>query len=81
LEWDAPFHRVAYWTKFGHPEGYFSRVGDSRDMATLWWIDPQKEAELRRALGDDSITMPVGATEDRYWQEYESRAEAAATAQ
>jgi microcin C transport system substrate-binding protein len=81
LEWDAPFHRVAYWNKFGHPEGYFSRVGDSRDMATLWWIDPQKEAELRRALGDDSITMPVGATEDRYWQEYESRAEAAATAQ
>jgi microcin C transport system substrate-binding protein len=81
LEWDAPFHRIAYWNKFGHPEAYFSRVGDSRDMATLWWIDPQKEAQLRRALGDDSITMPVGTTEDRYWQEYGSRAEAAAAVQ
>ena len=76
-----PFHRIAYWNKFGHPEGYFSRVGDSRDMPTLWWLDPQKDAELRRALGDNSVNLPVGTTEVRYWQEYAEREKAAAAAQ
>lgn len=78
LGWDAPFHRIAYWNKFGHPEGYFSRVGDQSDIATLWWIEPQKEAELRRALGDDSVSLPVGATDVRYWTEYAAREAAAA---
>jgi microcin C transport system substrate-binding protein len=81
LGWDMPFHRIAYWNKFGHPEGYFSRIGDNDDMATLWWIDPQKDAELRRALGDDSISLPVGTTEVRYWPEYGAREKAAAAAQ
>jgi microcin C transport system substrate-binding protein len=81
LGWDMPFHRIAYWNKFGHPEGYFSRVGDYRDMPTLWWIDPQKDADLRRALGDDSVSLPVGATEVRYWPEYAEREKAAAAAQ
>jgi microcin C transport system substrate-binding protein len=81
LGWDMPFHRIAYWNKFGHPEGYFSRVGDSRDMPTLWWLDPQKDAELRRALGDNSVSLPVGTTEVRYWQEYAEREKAAAAAQ
>jgi microcin C transport system substrate-binding protein len=81
LGWDAPFNRIAYWNKFGHPEGYFSRVGDYRDIPTLWWVDPQKDAELRRALGDDSVSLPVGTTEVRYWPEYGEREKAAATAQ
>jgi microcin C transport system substrate-binding protein len=81
LEWAGPFHRVAYWNKFGHPEGYLSRVGDYRDMPSLWWVDPQKDAELRRALGDNSVNLPVGTTEVRYWTEYGEREKAAATAQ
>ena len=81
LGWDAPFNRIAYWNKFGQPEGYFTRIGDYHDIPTLWWIDPQKEAELRRALGDDSVTLPVGETEVRYWPEYGAREKAAATAQ
>jgi microcin C transport system substrate-binding protein len=81
LGWDMPFHRIAYWNKFGHPEGYFSRVGDYRDMPTLWWIDPQKDADLRRALRDDSVSLPVGTTEVRYWPEYAQREKAAAAAQ
>lgn len=81
LGWDMPFHRIAYWNKFGHPEGYFSRVGDYRDMPTLWWLDPQKDAELRRALGNNSVNLPVGTTEVRYWQEYAEHEKAAAAAQ
>ena len=79
LDWDAPFNRIAYWNKFGQPEGYLTRVGDYRDMPSLWWIDPQKEAELRRALGDNSVDSCRSATtEVRYWREYGAREKAAA---
>jgi microcin C transport system substrate-binding protein len=73
LEWEAPFDRVAYWNKFGHPESYFSRIGSYRDMETLWWIDPERERRLREAMGDESIKLEVGPTEIRYWQEYAKR--------
>jgi len=81
LGWDAPFNRIAFWNKFGHPDGYFTRIGDYSDIPSLWWNDPQKDAELRRALGDDSVTLPVGETEVRYWLEYDAREKAAATGQ
>ncbi len=73
LGWDAPFSRIAYWNKFGQPEGYLTRIGSASDIPTLWWVDPQKEAELRRALGDDSVKLPVGETDVRYWPEYGAR--------
>ncbi|HVY63988.1 MAG TPA: extracellular solute-binding protein [Gammaproteobacteria bacterium] len=81
LAWDAPFSRIAYWDKFGHPEGYFTRIGDQSDIPSLWWIDPQKDAALRRARGDDGVNLPVGETEVRYWQDYDAREKAAATPQ
>jgi microcin C transport system substrate-binding protein len=81
LTWDAPFQRIAYWNKFGHPDGYLTRVGDYRDMTSLWWIDPQKEADLRRAMGDSSVKLQVGDTEVRYWPEYGKREKASAAAQ
>jgi len=74
LEWDTPAERLAFWNKFGQPPGYLTRTGDSRDIPSLWWIDPQKDAELRRAMGNASAKMPVGDTDSRYWQEYAQRA-------
>jgi microcin C transport system substrate-binding protein len=73
LGWDAPFTRIAYWNKFGQPDGYLTRVGDYADLPTLWWIDPQKDADLRRALGDNSARLPVGETDVRYWPDYAAR--------
>jgi microcin C transport system substrate-binding protein len=70
LEWDAPFERIGYWNKFGHPDSYYSRIGSYRDMQTMWWIDPQKEAQLKRAMADPSVNLPVGQTEIRYWEDY-----------
>ncbi|HUR32151.1 MAG TPA: extracellular solute-binding protein [Vicinamibacterales bacterium] len=78
LGWDAPFQRIAYWNKFGQPEGYLTRVGDYRDIPSLWWIDAAKEADLRRAMGDASVKLPVGETEVRYWPQYGEREKAAA---
>ena len=79
LGWDAPFQRIAYWNKFGQPEGFLTRVGDYRDIPSLWWIDPQKDAELRKAMGDNQVKLPVGDTEVRYWPQFGEREKAAAT--
>ena len=70
LSWYAPFHRFAYWNKFGTPQGYITRVGDYGDPLSLWWIDPEKEQALAEAMRDDSVTLEVGPTEDRYWMDY-----------
>ena len=73
LEWDAPFQRIAYWNRFGHPEGYLSRIDDHYSASWLWWIDPEADARLQRAKADASVKLPVGALENRYWQDYAKR--------
>jgi microcin C transport system substrate-binding protein len=73
LEWDMPFQRIAFWNKFGHPEGYLTRIGDYRDAPSVWWIDAEKQAQLGKAMADASLTMPVGETEVRYWTEFARR--------
>lgn len=70
LEWDAPFQRIAFWNKFGHPQGVITRIGDHRDIATLWWMDGQKLNALNKAMGSGSETLPVQATDVRYWKDY-----------
>jgi microcin C transport system substrate-binding protein len=70
LSWDAPFVRIAFWNKFGYPSGVLTRVGDYRDIPSLWWLDPAKEAALRQALGSTSATLPREPVENKYWLEY-----------
>lgn len=70
LAWYAPFHRILYWNKFGHPEWYFTRTGDWRSMLYYWWIDPQKEKRLAEAKKDKSLALEVGPVEVKYWVEY-----------
>jgi len=69
LFWEPSYTRFAYWNKFGMPQGYFSRFGDYRDVPGLWWIDPEKDAALKRAIGGNG-KLPVGAVDDYYWIEY-----------
>jgi microcin C transport system substrate-binding protein len=68
LMWENPFQAFAYWNRFGHPEGYLSRIGDYRDVISLWWIDGDKQRELNRAMADPSVKMDVGQTDVRFWQ-------------
>ena len=79
LKWQAPFFRIAYWNKFGHPPGYLTRTNDTGDMVSLWWIDPTKAAELDRAMRDESVKFPAVPLENRYWQEYGKKHGAATT--
>jgi microcin C transport system substrate-binding protein len=73
-KWDAPFLRIAYWNKFGQPEGYFTRTGDpSLDMPLLWWLDPERQNALTKALSDESIKLPTGTVDVKYWPEYDEK--------
>jgi microcin C transport system substrate-binding protein len=77
LTWDTAYERIAYWNKFGQPEGYLTRIGDYRDVPSLWWFDAQKDAEIARAMRDPSVKLAVGDTDARYWQQYAQRQGAA----
>ncbi len=70
LEWYAPYTRVVYANKFGQPKGLITRIGDSRDAVSLWWVDPQKNAALEQAMRDPSVKLPVGDSDDKYWLEF-----------
>lgn len=70
LEWTAPYHRVVYWNKFGQPKGILSRIGDYRDIPSMWWIDPERTRDLARALNDSSVPLEVGQTDERYWLDF-----------
>jgi microcin C transport system substrate-binding protein len=52
--WNAPFDRVAYWSKFSHPE----KMPPYGLTFGTWWYDPQKESSLKQktaaAPADDS---------------------------
>ncbi len=71
LEWTAPYTRIVYWNKFGHPIGYISRVGNHTDLPSMWWIDPERSQKLDEARGDSTIRLNVGQSEDRYWLEFD----------
>jgi microcin C transport system substrate-binding protein len=69
LLWASPSQRLAYWNKFGMPEGYLTRQGDASDIPSLWWVDRQQEAALTKAMRENG-TMPVGQPDVRYWEQY-----------
>lgn len=70
FQWAGPFTRMLYWNRFGQPKGIITRVGDTRDPPSLWWFDPQKNAQLEQAMRDPSKKLEVGPTEDTYWLEF-----------
>ena len=79
LEWYAPYHRFAYWDKYGHPESYLSRIGMGLsgyfDPFIMWWHDPAKEAALNQARRENAA-LEVGPSEIRYWSDFEDPAAA-----
>ena len=76
LEWYGP-ERIAYWNKFGMPQGTFSSVGDAggtinpeTGLPQLWWIDPEKSQKLADAMRNPSVKLEIPPVDDHYWQEY-----------
>jgi microcin C transport system substrate-binding protein len=48
-QWHVSYHRVAYWDKFGRP-AIAPKYG--LGITSTWWVDPQKDAALKRRAGD-----------------------------
>jgi microcin C transport system substrate-binding protein len=75
LLWYAPAERIAYWNRFGQPQGTFSRFGDFEGslglgIPQLWWLDPQQNQQLDAATKNESVKLQVPPVEDHYWQDY-----------
>ena len=51
LSWYGPHDRILFWDKLGHPDSYFTRIGQvlDREMMLLWWFDPVKIKRLKEA--------------------------------
>ena len=77
LAWYAPFTRVAYWNKFGHPEFYIGKISDWRYVLSAWWVSPEKKAKLAEALKDNSINLGKGERDVMFWPEYNKKQGAA----
>jgi microcin C transport system substrate-binding protein len=70
LEWTAPYERIVFWNKFGQPRGLLTRIGDYRDIPSLWWLDPARAQQLTEALRNPSLQLGEGASEDRTWLDF-----------
>ncbi|MBL7052475.1 MAG: hypothetical protein ISS00_01875 [Candidatus Marinimicrobia bacterium] len=64
------YQRMLWWDKFGHPEYVVSRYGgDYRSIFANWWIDPEKEARLKKAMKNGD-SLPVTEVDIKFWPEY-----------
>jgi microcin C transport system substrate-binding protein len=73
LAWYAPYNRIAYWNRFGHPSFYLGKINDWQGILSTWWIDPEKAATVEKGKEDTTVTMPVGNTDVRFWEEWKKR--------
>ena len=72
LAWYAPFTRVAYWNRFGHPEFYLGKISDWRYILSSWWVSPEKSRNLAEAQSDDSINLGEGERDVLFWPQFNS---------
>jgi microcin C transport system substrate-binding protein len=72
LGWYANYQRVLFWDRFGHPEKWWSRIGDDPDEQILayWWFDPAKIERLENARKNGE-KLPQGQVEHRPWAKTE----------
>ena len=48
--WLAPYYRLVHWDYLVFPESYLPRQPDSVIDWMVWWIDPDRRANLERAM-------------------------------
>lgn len=54
--WTTPFtERIVYWNKFGT-----AGAPDGEDKERYWYIDPEKEKQLKEAMTDTAKVLPEG---------------------
>ena len=49
LGWYSDHTRILFWDKFRFPATVFSRLGDTSDVPSTWWIDADKAKAMKKA--------------------------------
>ncbi|MGL1902064.1 MAG: extracellular solute-binding protein [Fibrobacterales bacterium] len=65
LLWNADYHRVLYWNKFGKPKSVMDKYNREDCIATYWWYDRVKDAALKKAK-NTGIALPAEPAEVTY---------------
>jgi len=65
LLWQAGFHRVLYWNKFGTPKSVLDKFSDERSALKYWYVDPLKEKSLKVAKAENK-ELPAELKEVHY---------------
>jgi microcin C transport system substrate-binding protein len=78
LGWYAPFFRILYWDRYGHPPEYVSRyTRDWINVMAYWWFDPEKNGKLvaameaNRPLYPDKPKHQEEDPDVTYWNDHE----------
>lgn len=80
LAWYYPSNNLAFHNKFGFPKGMLSRTEDYyRSVPTMWFNDPDKDAQYSAARADRNIKMKIGPFESKYWMKIKELRDAAGT--
>ncbi len=74
LAWYAPYFRILFWDKFGHPPEYGDRFADGLDtLISSWWYDEARERALKQAMRRGETRYPdrplgqYDPVEQRWW--------------
>jgi len=67
LGWSLEPTWLIYWNRFGQPPWYLGRVSSAESVLSTWWVDPAKEAALRRAKEDGAMSLDPGRVDVHYW--------------
>jgi microcin C transport system substrate-binding protein len=69
MAWGISCERVIYWNKFGTPDSVFRKYDDWRGAFSSWWVDPQKDKQLKQARKSGESITPIPPVEVRPWDE------------
>ncbi|MCX7997624.1 MAG: extracellular solute-binding protein [Leptospiraceae bacterium] len=67
LLWHLPSTRLLYWNKFGMPKNPLGRYGGESFATDYWWFDPEKNAQLEKAIKEKQSLPKVPS--EVYWKE------------
>jgi microcin C transport system substrate-binding protein len=68
--WHASNDRLVYRNRFGMPRHVISRIGDWRDILSLWWVDPVRHKRLQAAQRDRSINLDRPEPSSYFWLQW-----------
>jgi len=55
--YEASYFRLAHWNKFSFPGKGYYRYSTWKNVFNTWWLDPQKEAQLKEAVAK-AVPLP-----------------------